>query len=333
MLYWDSYSGKDINIEKCDFVIRCKQYNCALMCRYTDKIRLYKNGLIYRGEASYDLLDKIMENILEIKHLNFEYEGNKKVLDDVSLSISKGEKIVILGANGAGKSTLFLNINGVLKSNSGDIIYRGTRITKKNLNDLRKNVGLVFQEADNQIIAGTVLAEVSFGPMNMKLSKEEVEERVNEAMEYMNISEFRNRPPHYLSGGEKKRVGIADIIAMKPEIIIFDEPTASLDPINAQMLEEVLFKLSKEDKTIIIAIHDVDFAFRFADRIIVMSEGKIIADDTPINIFNNDEVLSKSNLKKPTLLEVHNTLVAKGVWKEDVDCPRSVEEFKRLMSK
>ncbi len=279
------------------------------------------------------MLDKIMENILEIKNLNFEYEDNKKVLDDVSLNIAKGEKIVVLGANGAGKSTLFLIINGVLKSNSGDIIYRGTKINKKNLNDLRKNVGLVFQEADNQIIAGTVLAEVSFGPMNMKLSREEVEERVNDAMEYMNISEFRNRPPHYLSGGEKKRVGIADIIAMKPEIIMFDEPTASLDSANAKMLEEVLAKLSDEGKTIIISIHDVDFAFRFADRIIVMNEGKIIADDTPINIFSNDELLEKSNLRKPMLLEVYNTLVEKGVCTGDVECPKSVEEFKGLMNK
>lgn len=113
-----------------------------------------------------------------------------------------------------------MNINGVLKSHHGDIYYRGEKITKKNLNDLRKNVGIVFQDADNQIIASTVMAEVSFGPMNLKLPKKEVISRVDKALEYMNISEFKDRPPHYLSGGEKKRVSIADIIAMESEVII-----------------------------------------------------------------------------------------------------------------
>ncbi len=183
------------------------------------------------------------EPILKVEDLHFTYNGEKTALNGVDLNIYEGEKIAVLGSNGAGKSTFFLNINGVLKSHHGDIYYRGEKITKKNLNDLRKNVGIVFQDADNQIIASTVMAEVSFGPMNLKLPKKEVISRVDKALEYMNISEFKDRPPHYLSGGEKKRVSIADIIAMESEVIIFDEPTAALDPLNAAMLEEVLQKM------------------------------------------------------------------------------------------
>ena len=180
--------------------------------------------------------------ILQVKDLHFHYNDEKETLRGVSLDIYEGEKIAVLGSNGAGKSTFFLNINGVLKSSSGEICYRGKTIDKKSLNELRKNVGIVFQDADNQIIASTVEAEVSFGPMNLKLPREEVQARVDKALRYMNIFDFKKRPPHYLSGGEKKRVSIADIIAMESEIIIFDEPTAALDPLNAAMLEEVLGK-------------------------------------------------------------------------------------------
>ena len=203
----------------------------------------------------------------------------------VDLKIYEGEKIAVLGSNGAGKSTFFLNINGVLKPHEGEIFYRGEKITKKRLNHLRKNVGIVFQDADNQIIASTVMAEVSFGPMNLKLPREEVLRRVDKALDYMNITEFRDRPPHYLSGGEKKRVSIADIIAMESEVIIFDEPTAALDPLNAQMLEEVLHKMGQEGRTILLSTHDVDFAYRWAERVIVFCQGKVIADDTPLRVF------------------------------------------------
>ncbi|MFQ9616595.1 MAG: energy-coupling factor ABC transporter ATP-binding protein, partial [Clostridium butyricum] len=142
--------------------------------------------------------DKIKEIILQIKELCYSYMGEKNTLNNINLNIHRGEKIAVLGSNGAGKSTFFLNINGVLTPKSGKIIYKGKAITKKNLNELRKNIGIVFQDADNQIIASTVLAEVSFGPMNLKLPKDEVIKRVNEALDYMNISEFKERPPHYL---------------------------------------------------------------------------------------------------------------------------------------
>lgn len=271
--------------------------------------------------------------ILKVEDLYYTYGNGKSALDGVNVNIYEGEKIAVLGSNGSGKSTFFLNVDGVLTPENGKIIYRGTVISKKNLNELRKNIGIVFQDADNQIIASTVRAEVAFGPMNLKLPKEEVLKRVDEALAYMNISEFKDRPPHYLSGGEKKRVSIADIIAMKSEIIIFDEPTAALDPLNAMMLEEVLVKLGSEGKTMLISTHDVDFAYRWAERVLVFCEGKIIADGTPLEIFQNKEVLKQANLKEPTLLEVYELLVEKHLLEDTKAYPKSTKEFKKVIEK
>lgn len=271
------------------------------------------------------------KTILKVEDLHYVYGNGKAALKGVNVDIHEGEKIAVIGSNGSGKSTFFLNINGVFTPERGKIIYRDTVVNKKNLKELRKNIGIVFQDADNQIIASTVMAEVGFGPMNLKLPKEEVRQRVEEALAYMNISDFKDRPPHYLSGGEKKRVTIADIIAMKSEIVIFDEPTAALDPLNAMMLEEVLEKLALEGKTMLISTHDVDFTYRWAERVLVFSQGKIIADGTPLKIFKNKEVLKQANLKQPTMLEVYESLVEKHLIEDTNIYPKNTEEFKKML--
>lgn len=273
----------------------------------------------------------MQELILQINHLYYSYPNRQYALNGVSADIYQGEKIAVLGSNGAGKSTFFLNLNGVLQAHGGEIIYRGCVINKKNIVELRKNVGIVFQDADNQIVASTVRAEVGFGPMNLKLSEDEVVTRVNEALEYMNLSEYIDRPPHYLSGGEKKRVSIADIIAMKSEVIIFDEPMAALDPLNAQMLEDVLAKLQSENKTLIISTHDVDFAYRWADRLIVFSEGNIIADGAPLEIFAQNEILKRANLKKPMLLEICELLRTHHILHKNELTPRNIAELRTVI--
>ena len=274
------------------------------------------------------LIEKMeQEVILQVRDLQYAYSDEKMALKGVDLDIRQGERIAVMGSNGAGKSTFFLNINGVLQSEHGEIFYRGQKMTKKTMNDLRKNVGIVFQDADSQIIASTVQSEVSFGPMNLKLSRNDVRDRVDEALSYMNLTDFRNRPPHYLSGGEKKRVSIADIIAMHPEIIIFDEPTAALDPVNADMLEEVLEKMAQEGKTIMISTHDVDFAYRWAERVVVFCDGKIIADDAPLAVFSNETVIRQANLKRPMMLDIFETMREKGLVKDDRSYPKNVEEF------
>ena len=273
------------------------------------------------------------KQILKVENLYYSYGTGETVLNGVNVEIYEGEKIAVIGSNGSGKSTFFLNINGVLTPDQGEITYRNTIINNKNLRELRKNIGIVFQDADNQIIASTVKAEVGFGPMNLKLPKDEVRKRVEEALEYMNITEFMDRPPHYLSGGEKKRVSIADIIAMKPDVIIFDEPTAALDPLNAIMLEDVLEKLNLEGKTLLISVHDVDFAYRWADRVLVFNQGKIIADGTPLEIFQDREILNHANLKQPIMLEVYEALVEKQVLDDLKIYPKTPLDLKNILGK
>lgn len=271
------------------------------------------------------------EPVLQIRDISYSYEEGIMALDHVSLDIGSGQRIAVIGANGAGKSTFFLILNGVLNPDRGRLLFKGTEILKKNLKELRKHVGIVFQDADSQIIASTVSAEVSFGPMNLKLSREEVERRTKQALVYMNLQEFGERAPHYLSGGEKKRVTIADILAMEPEVIIFDEPAATLDPANQQMLEAVLERMAKEGRTLLVSTHDVDFAYRFADRVLVFSEGRVIADGAPETVFCREAVLEAANLRKPVMLELQQILTERGIIKDGSDFPKTVKELSELL--
>ncbi|WP_313134620.1 energy-coupling factor ABC transporter ATP-binding protein [Anaerocolumna sp.] len=271
------------------------------------------------------------EKILEVNHLMFAYDRNHQTLKDISIAIYQQEKIAVLGANGAGKTTFFLNLNGVREPTSGEIRYRGELIDRKNINKLRRNVGIVFQDADSQIIASTVKAEVAFGPMNMKLPRAEVEEKTMAAIREMNLEDYTARPPHYLSGGEKKRVSIADILAMDSEIMIFDEPTASLDPVNAQVLEEILDKIEEKGKTILLSTHDVDFAYRFAKRILVFCDGQLIGDGTAQEIFEDEDLLKKANLKKPVFMELYDLLKDRGKIKETTEYPKKISDFALLL--
>lgn len=257
-----------------------------------------------------------MEELLQVKNLSFAYE-EKPVLKQLNVTIHKGEKIAVMGSNGAGKSTFFLNLNGVLQPDDGDILLHGKKIHKKDFKELHKQTGFVFQDADSQIIASNVRAEISFGPMNLGLSKEEVAERVNAAVDYMDLSALEDRAPQYLSGGEKKRVSIADILAMETDVLIFDEPMAALDPVNARNVEDILMRLHEDGKTLLIATHDVDFAYRFADRILVFSKGEIIADGTPQEVFHKKEIMERAHLKEPVIMTVWETLLRKGLVKDE----------------
>lgn len=282
---------------------------------------------MYGFEEENDMREKI----LEVKHLGFSYDGKTQALSDVSVSIYQGERIAVLGANGAGKSTFFLHLNGVRQGNTGTIFLDGEAVeSKKQRKKLQQNVGIVFQDADSQMIASTVKAEVAFGPMNMGISKTEVEKNTMDAITRMKLLDYVDRPPHYLSGGEKKRVGIADILAMKPRIIVFDEPTAALDPASAKMLEDTLSLLEQEGKTILLSTHDVDFAYRFAQRILVFYQGTILADDTPKRVFQNEELLQKTNLKKPVILTVYELLKERGLVTGD-EIPKNVEELAAVL--
>jgi cobalt/nickel transport system ATP-binding protein len=269
---------------------------------------------------------------LQTCNLCFSYD-DKPVLKNINLSVKRGEKIAVMGSNGAGKSTFFLNLNGVYKPDKGEIFIDGNKIDKKNYNELHRKVGFVFQDADSQLIASNVRAEVSFGPVNMGLSKDEVVKRVDSAIEYMSLENFTDRPPHYLSGGEKKRVSIADILAMDTEVLIFDEPMAALDPVNAENTENILNKLHSDGKTLIVATHDVDFAYRFADRIILFCDGQITADGTVLEIFNKKAEMERAHLKKPVLMNVWESLVKANIVKNTDKYPKTADELDKIINK
>lgn len=269
--------------------------------------------------------------ILKLQNINFSYFQHKKALNNISIDIHRGEKIAILGNNGAGKSTFFLVCNGILRPESGHLEYEGKEVLykKSDLTNLRKNVGIVFQDAENQIIASTVESEVSFGPMNLKLDKNQVKRRVENALELMNLTEYRQRAPQYLSGGEKKRITIADILAMDSRVILLDEPTASLDPKNVKLLYNTLDKLSQKGITLVVSTHDVDFAYEFAERAVIFNDGEIIADMPMADIFNEDSIIEKAGIRKPILYEVTRALNRKfHEISQDSDVyPRNIEKF------
>ena len=269
--------------------------------------------------------------VLQAKDLYFSYDGKGNALDGVSLDIFAGERIAVLGPNGAGKSTFFLCLNGVLTPERGEILLDGRATGRRDRKRLCERAGIVFQNADDQIIASTVAAEVSFGPMNLRLPRQEVARRVDHALDYMDLQAFRARPPHDLSGGEKKRVSIADILAMESEIILLDEPAASLDPAGEERLERVLARLSDEGRTLLISTHDMDFAFRWATRAVVFSAGRILADGTPQAVLADETVLRQAHLRRPLLAEVFDALRARNLVPPGASCPTTVAALERLL--
>ena len=240
--------------------------------------------------------------ILELRRVSYAYPDSPLAVEDLSFAVEKGERVAVLGRNGAGKSTFFLLCCGVLAPARGQVILQGRALTGSRADqlELHRRVGVVFQDAEDQILAGTVEGEVSFGPMNLRLPLQEVERRTAAALEAMGLSDYRQRQPQFLSGGEKKRVTIADILAMEPDVILLDEPTASLDPENVARLEETLEQLTRAGIALLVSTHDVDFAARFADRGLVFSHSKLLEDGPLTEIFAKPDLLREAGLRKPS---------------------------------
>ncbi|MCZ7357079.1 MAG: ATP-binding cassette domain-containing protein [Candidatus Methanoperedens sp.] len=253
-------------------------------------------------------------NIIETRDLSHVYRGKIKALDCINFTAKRGERIAIIGANGAGKSTLFKHFNGILRSTSGEVLIKGDPINSKNILDVRRTVGLVFQDPDDQIFAPTVKQDVAFGPMNLGLGGNEIEKRVRESLETVRLTGFEERAPHHLSTGEKKKVAIAGILAMQPEVLVLDEPTAGLDPGGALRLIRLINDMNRYmGITTIIATHEVDIVPLLADRVCIMSSGKIIGDGTPAEIFSTDEMIRKTHLRLPIVAQLMEMLQEEGV--------------------
>ena len=267
--------------------------------------------------------------MLEARNITFSYDDGTEALNNVNLKVDKGDIVALLGKNGAGKSTLFLHFNGILRPDKGEIIIDEEKLKydKKSLIKFRQKVGLVFQNPDDQIFAPSVEEDVAFGPLNLKLPMEEVQKRVHEALERVGMVGFEKKAPHHLSGGQKKRVAIAGILAMKPEIMVFDEPTAGLDPKGASKIINLLKELNEQGITIIISTHDVDLVPQYANKVYVLHEGEIIGEGTAKDIFSNKELIDKANLELPIIANFFKKIESES---EDMsfngDYPLTIEE-------
>ncbi len=258
-----------------------------------------------------------MDNFIEFKNVTFKYGENdneKTVIESFNLAIKKGSFTVILGHNGSGKSTIAKLMNGLYKPNNGEVIVDGipTADSDKEI-EIKRKVGMVFQNPDNQLLASIVEDDVAFGPENLGCSPDESKKRVVQSLKAVNMSEFIYHSPHHLSGGQKQRVAIAGVLAMKSECIVFDEPTSMLDPQGRGEIISTIERLNREDGiTVVLITHFMEEAAN-ADRVIVIDDGKIVADDIPKNVFKNAPFLKRIGLDVPKTTDLVLRLKEKGV--------------------
>jgi len=253
------------------------------------------------------------DKIVSITDLRFTYEGGVEAVKDLTLDIRKGDYIAVVGGNGSGKTTLAKNINGLLRPSRGTIMIRGHDASKMAVPEIAKVVGYAFQNPDYQLFCPTVEEEVRFGPSNLGYSHEDVNVKVQRALDAMNLQHLRTKPPLSLRLGERRRVTLASVIAMDPEVFIFDEPTTGLDTEESEMLMQKLRNLNAEGKTIILITHDMRLVSEHAKRVVVMSQGRVILDSDPRGAFADLDILRKSNLEPPAVTKLAHALKAYGV--------------------
>lgn len=266
--------------------------------------------------------------ILKAENLYFSYDDdNSHSLNGLSLEIKKGQKVAIMGANGSGKSTFFLCCTGIHKPQKGKLYLDGKEVkyNKKGLLDLRSKVGIVFQDPDNQLFSASVYQEISFGILNLGVSEEQAKKEVEEVIDYLEITPFRSKPTHALSGGQKKQVSIADILVMHPEIIILDEPAAALDPRHTTMVNHIVDQMTENGIAVLMATHDVNYAYEWADEVILFHEGKVLMNGSPEQVLGNRAALRQTNLEPPAVLELFESLCKKGILKSSLPFPKNLK--------
>jgi cobalt/nickel transport system ATP-binding protein len=251
--------------------------------------------------------------LVHVDCISHVYSDGSIGVHDACLKLFEREILAICGPNGAGKSTLLHHLNGLLVPAEGRVIIMGKTMTKNSANELRKIVGLVFQDADSQLFAPTVLDDVMFGPLNQGLKPEEARKQALWALNTVGFTEL-SKTPHHLSGGEKRLVAIAGVIAMKPKILVVDEPTSDLDPVNAENIERLLVNLRNEmGLSVVFSTHDMDLAARIADRLYVLKKGSVIAEGNPRDIFYDSALLEEARLKPPEPVIFYQSLVKEGI--------------------
>ncbi|HEX2324520.1 MAG TPA: ABC transporter ATP-binding protein [Chloroflexota bacterium] len=272
--------------------------------------------------------------ILAVEGVTFAYQDGTVALRDLSLALPRGRRTAILGANGSGKSTLFLHLDGILKPQRGRVLLDGAPVAydRAGLTDLRRRVGLVFQDPDNQLFAASVRQDISFGPLNLGLGEAEVRARVEQAVRDTQIEDLADRPTHLLSYGQKKRVAIAGVLAMAPEVIVADEPTAGLDPESTARLLGLLDRLHGGGRTVVISTHDVELALAWADHALVLRRGELLGAGPPQAVFADAGLVREARLVTPIVLEVYQRLLAAGVALPPGPPPRTAAQLADLVS-
>lgn len=277
-----------------------------------------------------------MDYVIEVKNIDFAYMDGTRAIKNLSMKICRKQKYAIVGNNGAGKTTLFLHFNGVHRARQGEMRYNGEKIDYRNskqLKNLRKNVGIVFQNPDDQLFSASVYQDVSFGPSNLDWPEHLIREKIETVMRQTDTWELRDKPTHFLSYGQKKRVCIAGILAMEPEVIILDEPTAGLDPVCSGQIMELLASVQRKcGATILFSTHNIDEAYAWADYVFVMHDGQIIEQGLPAEVFRNREVLAKASLVKPVILEIYDELLRKGKVNPGLPVPKTRDELIACLS-
>lgn len=271
--------------------------------------------------------------ILEALDVHYTYPDGTCALRGVTVSVLEGSRLAVLGPNGAGKTTLFLHFNGILRPRRGTIRYAGREIRydRKSLGYLRRQVGMVFQDPDTQLFSASVFEEVSFGPANLDLTPEETRRRVREALRATDTEDLADRPTHLLSYGQKKRICIAAVLAMRPQVLICDEPTAGLDPRQTSGLMAVLDQVAREGGTVVIATQDVDLAYAWADRVVVLQDGQVVGEGTATEIFLDEDLLHRADLTAPWVVAVYRELRRRGLVRPDMPVPRNQEQLFGLL--
>ena len=242
---------------------------------------------------------------LRFDDVHYRYPNGYEALCGVSFRITHGEKVALVGANGAGKSTLLLHTNGLLMPSQGGVVLGGIALTRRTLPLVRQSVGLVFQDSDNQLFMPTVEEDVAFGPSNMRLEPEEIRRRVTDALDAVGALDLRGESPFRLSGGQKKRVAIATVLAMEPAVLVMDEPTSNLDPRARRQIIDLIRRFSH---TTLIATHDMEMVLDLCDRTIVMKEGRIVADGSTRHVFGDLALLEECGLEQPCELRMKRAL-------------------------
>lgn len=252
---------------------------------------------------------------LEFQDVHFAYQDGPESLRGISIAVKKGEKVALVGPNGAGKTTLLLMCNGTLRPTKGRVLLDGEAIAydARSLREVRRKVGLVFQNSDAQLFAPTVWQDVAFGPVNLGMPADRVKSVVARALHDVGLVGFEKRPPHHLSGGEKKRVAIAGVLAMDPEVIVFDEPTSSLDPATAEEVMDLLDEVNHSGRTVILSTHDVELAYRWADTVVLMDRGEVLSTGTAEALFSDVALLHRARLKPPVVMDLFRELAGRGV--------------------